>query len=262
MEEATDLQCDIFTWITCGFGHFLLYFGLNYSSALLVILTIEKFIALYFPFKTKTLCTVRIAKRASLVSALIFAFYCSQFAFFSIELTDDYGVFCWYGNVSWNYLSILFGMIDATLNVYGPFIIIFLSNSAIVYKFISVKWRNRHGGTESTSQALSKSATKGAAMLLTVSFVFIILKLPIVVANRVWPDGTIPDLIYKSFIALEYSNHGINGMLYCVSGSRFRNELKILFTCGKKSGLNYGSSWSTGANSTSMSNIASSTNPS
>ena len=99
-------------------------------------------------------------------------------------------------------------------------------------------------------------------MLLTVSFVFIILKLPIVVANRVWPDGTIPDLINKSFIALEYSNHGINGMLYCVSGSRFRNELKKLFTCGKTSGLNYGSSWAPGANSTSMSNIASSTNPS
>ena len=48
MEEAANLQCDIFTWITCGFGHFLLYFGLNYSSALLVILTVEKFIALYF----------------------------------------------------------------------------------------------------------------------------------------------------------------------------------------------------------------------
>ena len=156
VEEATNLQCDIFTWTTCGFGHFLLYFGLNYSSALLVILTVEKFIALYFPFKTK---------RASLVSAVIFAFYCSKFAFLSIELTDDYGVFCWYGNVSWDYLSILFGMIDATLNVYGPFIIIFLSNSAIVYKFISVKWRNRHRGTESTSQALSKSATKGTAML-------------------------------------------------------------------------------------------------
>ena len=251
MEEATNLQCDIFTWITCGFGHFLLYFGLNYSSALLVILTVEKFIALYFPFKTKTLCTVHIA------IAVLYIF-----ALFSIELTDDYGVFCWYGNVSWNYLSILFGMIDATLNVYGPFNIIFLSNSAIVYKFISVKWRNRQGGTESTSQALSKSATKGTAILLTVSFVFIILKLPIVVANRVWPDGTIPDLIYKSFIALEYSNHGINGILYCVSGSRFRNELKKLFTCGNKARLDYGPSWSTGANSTSMSNIASSTNSS
>ena len=108
-----------------------------------------------------------------------------------------------------------------------------LCNCAILYKFMIVKWKNRRGNTESTSQALSKSATTGTAMLLTVSFVFIILTAPILVANAVWPYSTIPYLIFKSLLAVQYLNHGINGILYCVIGSRFRNELKNLFRCSK-----------------------------
>ena len=94
-----------------------------------------------------------------------------------------------------------------------------------------VKWKNR-GSTESTSQALGKSTTTGTAMLLAVSFAFIFLTAPIWVANAVWPDS-IPVIIFKTFLAFQYLNHGINGILYCVIGSRFRNELKNLFRCGK-----------------------------
>ena len=107
-----------------------------------------------------------------------------------------------------------------------------LCNSAIVYKFIIVKWKNKRGNTESTSQALSKSATTGTAMLLTISFAFIFLTGPIWAANALWPDS-IPVIVFKACLALQYLNHGINGILYCVIGSRFRNELKNLFRCGE-----------------------------
>ena len=107
-----------------------------------------------------------------------------------------------------------------------------LCNCAIVYKFMIVKWKNRRGNTESTSQALSKSATTGTAMLLTVSFAFIFLTAAIWAANAVWPDS-IPVIIFKTCLAFQYLNHGINGILYCVIGSRFRNELKNLFRCDK-----------------------------
>ena len=41
------------------------YFGRQYSSSLLVLMSIEKCFAVYFPLKSKTVCTVRIAKRTT-----------------------------------------------------------------------------------------------------------------------------------------------------------------------------------------------------
>ena len=233
VEEATNLQIDIFVWTGCGFGDFLGYFGSTYSSVLLVIISLEKFFALYFPLKTKTVCTVSMARKVSLVTAIIFIGFNLQYFFITKKFHDVFGEYCYYGNVSEQYRNILFNIVDATLYSYGPFSIMTFTNSAIIYKFVTVKWRNRRGNTNSTSQALSKSATRGTAMLLITSFAFIILTLPLLVANVVWPN-TGPILIYKSLMVIPYLNHGINGILYCIVGSRFRNELKNLFSCGKR----------------------------
>ena len=251
VEEATDIKLDIFVWTGCGFGYFLLYFGSTYSSVILVIISLEKFFALYFPLKTKTVCTVSMARRVSLVTGIIFIGFNLQFFFISKKFGDSFGEYCYYGNVLDKYLNILFSIVIATLYSYLPFSIMAFTNLAIIYKFVTVKWRNRQGNTDSTSQALSKSATRGTAMLLIISFTFIILTSPILVANAVWPNS-IPIFIFKSFTAIQYLNHGINGILYCIVGSRFRNELKNLFTCGKRNVRLYLSSYtkSSAVNST------------
>ena len=108
------------------------------------------------------------------------------------------------------------------------------ANCLIVLKFMMAKWKNRHGGTESVSQALSKSAVRGSVMLLTVSFLFIVLTGPYAFAySRIM--GNPPIIVYCVTIILNYLNHSINGVLYCVSGSRFRQELRSLFgSCGRK----------------------------
>ena len=233
VEEATNFQVDIFVWTGCGLGYFLMYFGFSASSGILVIISVEKFYALYFPFKTKTICTVSMARKVSLVTAIIFVGFNLQLFFITKKNEDVFGKYCSYGNVSETYFNALFSIAFAILNSYGPFVIMILCNSAIIYKFLIVKRKNRGGNTDSTSQALSKSTTTGTAMLLAVSFTFIILTAPIWIANIVYPDSTIPISIFESLLAIQYLNHGINGILYCVIGSRFRNELKNLFHCDK-----------------------------
>ena len=234
LTNLTEGAVDPFVWSDCKFGFFLMYFGFNYSSALLIILSIEKFIALYFPLKSKSLCTVRMARRVSLVTALIFVAFDSQFLVFGKVLSDQYGKYCYYSNVSNQHLNILFSIVIAIKYSFGPFVVMGCVNLAIIYKFIMASRQNRRGGTESTTQALSKSVTKGTAMLLTVSFAFIILAGPIALANVIWEEGTMPVLVFKSVIALQYLNHGINGVLYCISGTRFRTELLKTFTCLQK----------------------------
>ena len=242
VEEATDLRIDIFVWTGCGFGYFLLNVGLNYSPALLVIISLEKFFALYFPLKTKTVCTVGMARRVSFITGIIFIGFILQYFFITKKFEDSFGEYCYYGNVPDKYLNILFSTVFATLYSYLPFSIMAFTNLAIIYKFVTVKWRNRQGNTDFTSQALSKSATRGTAMLLIISFTFIILTSPILVANAVWPNS-IPILIFKSLMAIQYLNHGVNGILYCIVGSRFRNELKNLFSCSKNHDRLYLSSY-------------------
>ena len=75
----TRWEIDLFTLADCKVGFFIFYFSSHYSSALLVIMSIEKFIALYFPFKSTTLCTTKVAKLTSGITALILALYNLQY---------------------------------------------------------------------------------------------------------------------------------------------------------------------------------------
>ena len=67
-------------------------------------------------------------------------------------------------------------------------------------------------------------------MLLTVSFLFIFLTTPICIYTLV---GGLPRLVHSVATILHHLNHSINGVLYCITGTRFRQELKSLFTCNR-----------------------------
>ena len=212
-------------WGDCKLDYFLYYFCAHYSSALLVIMSLEKFVALYFPIKAKQICTVRTAKIVCSVSALIFAGFDSQFFFIIDAYTDDDGYdTCKYKNENY---ELIFNRIDSTLYSFGPFAIMIIANSAIIYKFMKAKLKQKKqvgiATTQATNQALSKTATKGTVMLVTVSFGFVILTGPISVAYAI--TRTPHPMVDAVTVILDYLNHSINAVLYCASGSRFRTEL-------------------------------------
>ena len=105
----------------------------------------------------------------------------------------------------------------------------FITNFAIVLKFMIAKCKRN--STESTNQALAKSATRGTAMVVTVSVTFLLLTAPVGLDNallNVIRIGRIP--FYRAFMNItQYLNHSINGVLYIIVGSRFRRELVNLF---------------------------------
>ena len=111
-----------------------------------------------------------------------------------------------------------------------------ITNFAIVLKFLRAKCGSaQNDSTESSNQALVKSATRGTAMVFIVSFTFLILTAPVGVDNaltKVIRLGQIP--LYRVFMnSTQYLNHSINGLLYCIVGSRFRSELLQLI-CRKE----------------------------
>ena len=120
--------------------------------------------------------------------------------------------------------------VDSVLYSFGPFTLMFMTNFAISFKFIETKCNDkRNTSTESTNQTLAKSATRGTAMVVTVSVTFLLLTAPIAVKNILFNWYDISPL-YRAFMNLtQYLNHSINGVLYCIVGSRFRKELFHLF---------------------------------
>ena len=127
----------------------------------------------------------------------------------------------------------IYFQIDAFLYSFIPLSVMFTSNCLIILKFMLAKWNNRNSGSESVNQALSKSAVKGSVMLLTVSFAFLILTGPMCVYTSIIENDP-PRLLYGVAAILQYLNHSINGLLYCISGSRFRHEFAQLFKCSRK----------------------------
>ena len=101
-----------------------------------------------------------------------------------------------------------------------------------MFKFMRAKCKSN--STESTNQALAKSATKGTAMVVTVSVTFLLLNTPEGLKNAV-PSLLLEEIPwYRVFMNItSYLNHSINGVLYCIVGTRFRRELSEIF-CSKE----------------------------
>ena len=164
-------------WTDCKLYYFCWHFFREMSSALLVIMSVEKVIALYFPFKTKNMCTVKRAKQATIITIFIYAGFNSQF-FLTVK---SGGLYCIPINIPPSYIVIQL-TIDEVLYSYGPIAIMGTANIAIIYKFTKAKLRHRYSGTESTNQALNNAAMRGTSVLIGVSLMFIVLTGPHTVA--------------------------------------------------------------------------------
>ena len=192
----------------------------------LVLMSVEKCFAVYFPLKAKTICTVKTAKWASGVVGIVLA------GFNSLQFVDsesrfvqsDHRYDCFF--TFDEQISQILNTIDSTLSSFGPFVLMFLTNFAIVIKFMKAKC-GKSNSTESTTQTLSKFATRGTDMVVTVSVMFLVLTSLTAVNQALWLSINLSyNPIYNVLMNVtQYLNHSINGVLYCIVGSRFRMEL-------------------------------------
>ena len=233
VREITDFTVDTYFWSRCKFGIYLLYASVAISPSFLVIISIEKFIALYFPLQAKTFCNKGIAKRVSLVTMLIVLLYNVQF----FMVAEPIHVFdidtCTLDFSQYEFIGLFYTTIYPILTSYSPFAIITVMNSLITYKFVMAKCKAKLGSSESSSLALSKASTQGTVMAVSVSCAFIILTAPNFIANHIY-DEYVPYLVRIIVRVFLDMNYGINAVIYCITGSRFRKELLGLFKCWRK----------------------------
>ena len=161
--------------------------------------SIERFIGVYFPFKAKQICSLKITRRVIIGLVVVFLLFESQL-FFIVDGVkgEDNSTVVDCGPASNSKSSFeIYKHMDSVLYSYLPITVMLVCNIGIISKFILAKT-----GKKTEGNALSKGAMRITVMLVGVSILFVVCTLPYAVMYQVHLD--ISTYSYAVIILLMY----------------------------------------------------------
>jgi hypothetical protein len=232
---------------SCKIFSVVLYTTMDFSVWMVVIMTIERFIAVTFPLRSMYFCTVKKAKVATLILTCILFSMNSHFLFSHSYVTrrnNESG--CQSKSEAYDYfIQNLWPWIDASKYSFIPLLTIIFFNVLIIYNLIKASTiiknmssnhklqTNKQNSTPSGHNTQSNSSSNNrrlTIMLLVVSMTFCILSTPLVLLQILEKAniGSRYVAFYSICLLLQYFNHSINFFLYVISGKLFRREFIAL----------------------------------
>ncbi|XP_076458317.1 putative G-protein coupled receptor B0563.6 [Babylonia areolata] len=241
----------------CGIHEFLFYFCIHFDVLLLLAMTVDRFIVVRFPLKAQSWCTPKSALRA--ITAIgIFSFALNIQILFTRRIgpsgNPEDPMMCYYPdpNVAY-FIRKIYTWIDASIYSFISFVSLLVFNVLIIRELNrSQKFSKQFtssgdthnneetkggGGDGGAAKKAANTNTNITVMLLLVSFTFLMLTSPVVIVllyeKYFWSPASDAERA-RSFLThafvdnIMYSNHGVNFLLYTISGRRFRQELKKL----------------------------------
>ena len=156
------------------------------------------------------------------------------------------GAFCVPILLSNNVLSKIYHWLTEILIFLFPFLSLLTMNSVIIHTLrkrskLKILELEGQGQTEGQNVKSKHPEKQVVTTLLLVTFVFLILNIPIktMVFYLNFYSGNTPTyyaslhLLYQVGQKAFYTNHGINFFLYVISGQKFRTDLKNIFKSKK-----------------------------
>ena len=223
----------------CRLTIFFLYATGTISSWITVVIALERFIAIFYPFKVHTICTRRKAYVSTLVIIVLSCvaltpvfFGCSVFSVEGILTCSAKGA-----NAKTDFIVSLSVHLFCSII---PCSIVTILNILIIKRIRSQRaFRIKCQGHTSTL------ATRDAAlvsMMIAICTVFVITSFPssllVFYYNSIryiyGTDFHSEGLLLRVFFVLEDINHCVNFFLYCITGSIFRNALFDLLKYRKR----------------------------
>ena len=245
--HASDSACRCLT--------FVLLVALHLSAWLIVLLAVDRFAAVWFPFRAASLCTVRGAcvAAACLVAVVILG---NAHAFWTFRLSqdDEWGAppRCvpapddWFMNVAFNYVKF-------STYSFLPFVVVTVLNVLIVYRIVRLRrllLARRLGRLRAPSDPplaagrlrtlkppLSVQQVRATSMLVVLALLWLVLATPftlvsVLAVNGVRPRSDSVHLLIKTFaFVLMYVNHSVNVVVYCAMERRFRGAARRTVCC-------------------------------
>ena len=223
----------------CRFTIFCIYVTGIVSSWVTVLISFERYIAIFFPFKAHIYST----KRRMLVAVTVITILActSQIPLFfkcSLVFIDQRPRCFSFESDSWSDIFFLFYFF--MIYSFVPLIIITVLNVLLMRKIqVQNAFRARSQGQHSVSTSFMKNVSLFAMMVCLCVF-FAVTSLPctiIMIVNNLCKFTTgrycifIGGWLYRISFMLNDINHGVNFFLYCLTGSVFRQALFQLFKC-------------------------------
>ena len=243
---GTDIRNDL-SEFGCKCHWFIVYLMTQFSSWMLICVTVERVISTWMPHRRNVACTVKsavvsifvIACTLVLLNSHYFYGYGSLTTINGTEttvtkcspLTEDYD---WFIQYEWVW-------IDLCVFYLFPIFILLIGNCAIIYKVLSSQRKSRRtvvpAITKQVDTRQGKQISRLTLTLMVLSAVFFICITPIVVypiGEPYWKrDASNEHLAFlfwwETFANLMmYINHSINCILYYLSGTKFRRAVQNL----------------------------------
>ncbi|XP_053398419.1 G-protein coupled receptor daf-37-like [Mercenaria mercenaria] len=233
----------------CKFHWFIVYVVTQFSSWMLICVTVERVISTFMPHKRRVFCKMRFA---SITVCAILCFLVSLNAHYlfgygnlvrnvdnetelerCMPTTDSYAHFIIY---SWTW-------IDLCVFYLIPMLVMIIGNSMIIYKVFDSQRRSRRTVAPTSNPSVTAQRRKTSSLtvlLMFVSALFIICITPIVVypiGEPYWKEGAPEHKVATMFLVetmanlLMYVNHSVNFVVYFLSGSKFRSEVNRVVCC-------------------------------
>ena len=232
----------------CKIAAFLVLMGLQNSTFQVITMTFDKYIAIKWPHKAVIYSTPRRAKITAIVVWIGVLVYNIPHLF----LTNLVGDIC-LGYAIGGVITKVYSWVTFSLNGLLAFTVLIYMNYVIISKIRRNRkmFRSNDGQDQSQGQSnvafskreqnMKKIESQLTVMLLLVTTLFLILLFPtnvrFVYSNFVTRDT--PNkyaslmLFFQVTNKLYFTNNGINFLLYCISGQKFRNDLKEIVGCNK-----------------------------
>ncbi|XP_025105038.1 probable G-protein coupled receptor 83 [Pomacea canaliculata] len=207
------------------------------TAWLIVAMTMQRLMSVVWPHHKSFSCTER---KVGLVIAMIVTIQIGFNISKLIAYELNNGVCEIVNEELWYYDQIIYPRITVVVSTLIPFVILVIGNSVLLWAVIqSVKVaRVMTLGSGDQVNSRQKKASTLTITLITVSMVFLFLTMPMntyfLIVNDISNEETIIQWASRSFafaiLDLAWFSHSaINFYIYCLTGSKFRYELKSLF---------------------------------
>ncbi len=236
----------------CKTVTFVFMVALHASAWLIVLLTLDRFLAVLFPFKASSWCSLRRARINTLVMAVLLCGYLLHL-FWTVDLQhfpgrDGQQITVCAPAANNHFMRKPFNSIKFASYSLIPFVLVLSMNLGIIVRLcrqspgVSVRTDTspRLCAAPAVQELWEKRIQTGkrqvTVMLLLVSCVWLFCSVPFTLISMITWSRPTPKawavfyLAKTSCFLLMYINHSVNFLLYCIAGRKFRLALRHLLS--------------------------------
>ena len=225
--------------VSCNMFYILHFYSAHLSSFILVALSFDRFCMIYFP--TRKFILNKPKHVIPILGLLVIVGNWHMLGGLKEQPGNPLYSSCKGKNTAIeNYHTIYVSLLDSLFYTYAPSVLIICLNTLILVRIYSRRGPIVQSGFPDSIQNFAaeqrrRREDRVTRAAITVTFVFVLLTLPLSIDFLLEPDGNYPldharwYLVAQILNVIMHLNHCVNILLYCLVGPSFRAEFCKLF---------------------------------